>query len=818
MYNQGLNKSQSAGVLLRLPARLTLSIFLFTAIILLSAVTRANSTNIGVVFDGSSELNRMTLETYIKEIKDLTEGEFTVDFPKDKILEADWTATGVRTAIDKLLNDPGVDIVITIGVIGSTEIAKRTNLPKPAIAPWIIDSKLLGLPENAEGTTGIHNLYYLASPTTLARDIIAFKEIVEFDNMALVFMPIVTELVPDIEDYVIQVARESGVEIFLIPVTGSVDELLAIIPPDTESVMVTPILQYSSEEIEQLYDGLIQRGLPSFSMLGRTEVEQGALIGLTPELNITRQARRIALAIQSILLGDDPANLPIEFSEQQKLTINMATAKAINFYPKWEVMTDADLIEEEPLDTGQELTLDGAVLESVRVNLDLLAADKFVSAGAQDVKRAIAELLPQSDIFLENRYIDKDRARASFGTQPERSISGGANVSQLIYSDRAWSNLTVQKRLQEARVYNRNEIRLDIIAATAIAYLNVLRAKTIERIQKDNLKLSKSNLEIAKVRRDIGVASPAEVYRWESEISSDRIDVVSAEATRKNTEILVNRLLHRPLSLEFRTQETGLGDKTLIVSDPRLDKYVDNPGSFEVFMDFMVTQGFLQSPEIKSLDSQVGAQERILKSSQRAFWIPTFSAFGEIRQFFYEGSAGGEINTGDLPFTIPSVDDTEWIVQFQATFPLFRGGAKIAEYKQAREELSRLRIERDSTSEKVEEEIRTSLNNAGASFPSIGFAEDASSAARKNLELVTDSYSRGVVSIIDLLDAQNAALAADLNAANAVYDFLIDLMNVQRSVGRFDFFMNMVDRDEWFRKLETFYNDAVSKRENGQQN
>ena len=788
---------------------ITLKMFLILSaafLFLLPAAPSAVATNIGFVFDGPSNLNKSTLNAYKKEIIDITEGEFEITFPEQDILISDWTASGVRASIDTLLSRPEVDIIITLGIIGSTEVSRRNNLSKPVIAPWIIDTDLLGISITQEGTSGIRNLYFLDTPATLDRDISAFNEIVGFQKMALLYMPIVTDLVPEIEPYVITVARKNNIEIFLLPERGSVESTLSAIPPDIEAVMVTPLLNYTDQEIAKLYDGLIERNLPSFSMIGRREVEQGALIGLTPVLDITRQARRVALAVQSILLGEDPGNLPVEFKEQEKLAINMSTARAINFYPNWRVMTDADLIQDISEDTGRTLTLEQAVDESVKANLDILAADQFVAAGAENVKLALSELLPQSEIFLDNNYIDKDRAAASFGTQPERSISGVANLRQLIYSDSAWSNLTVQKRLQDARKYTRDEIRLDIIAATSIGYLNVLRAKTIENIQKDNLKLSKSNLEIAEVRRDIGVASPAEVYRWESEISSDRIEVVNAEAQRKNTEVLLNRLLHRPQGEKFGTAETGLDDPTLIVSDPRLDRYINNPGVFEIFLNFMVSQGLEQSPEISNLNSQIEAQDRILKTSKRAFWLPTLSAFGEVRQFFYEGGAGSEVDTGaDFPVQLSEQDDTEWLVQFQASFPLFRSGGKIADYRQARSELSRLRFEQDSTRTKVEEEIRTSLNNSGASFPSIRFANDASEAARKNLELVTDSYSRGAVSIIDLLDAQNAALSAELNAANAVYDFLIDLMNVQRAVGKFDFFTTPEERMEWFRELEEFY-------------
>ena len=73
--------------------------------------------------------------------------------------------------------------------------------------------------------------------------------------------------------------------------------------------------------------------------------------------------------------------------------------------------------------------------------------------------------------------------------------------------------------------------------------------------------------------------------------------------------------------------------------------------------------------------------------------------------------------------------------------------------------------------------MRSALHRAAASIAGIGFAEDAADAARRNLALVTDAYEEGVLSILDLIDAQNAALVAEQESATAVYDYLIDLMD-----------------------------------------
>jgi len=154
------------------------------------------------------------------------------------------------------------------------------------------------------------------------------------------------------------------------------------------------------------------------------------------------------------------------------------------------------------------------------------------------------------------------------------------------------------------------------------------------------------------------------------------------------------------------------------------------------------------------------------------------------------------------------MNDTEWSVGVFATFPLFKGGSKNATLHRNLEGLAQLEIERQAVAEQIEERVRYALLLTSASYPSIQLSRDASMAARKNLDLVKDAYARGAVSIIDLLDSQNAFLVSDEGAQNAVYDFLIDLMRVQRAIGKFEFFLSQDDRTSFFQRLDAFFKKA----------
>ena len=122
-------------------------------------------------------------------------------------------------------------------------------------------------------------------------------------------------------------------------------------------------------------------------------------------------------------------------------------------------------------------------------------------------------------------------------------------------------------------------------------------------------------------------------------------------------------------------------------------------------------------------------------------------------------------------------------------------------------------LQREATRQRIEQGIRSILHQAGATFAAIELSEAAADAAFRNLELVTDSYRAGAVDILRLLDAQNQALVAELVAANAVFDYLIDLMSVQRSIGRFDYFRSPEERTEFLKRLdEAFAEEGLEVR------
>ncbi|MGI9571478.1 MAG: TolC family protein, partial [Desulfobulbia bacterium] len=225
---------------------------------------------------------------------------------------------------------------------------------------------------------------------------------------------------------------------------------------------------------------------------------------------------------------------------------------------------------------------------------------------------------------------------------------------------------------------------------------------------------------------------------------------------------------------------------------------IHNPLYFREFRNFVVAEGLETAPELKAFDAAIGAQERIVLGARRDYWLPDFTVEGDVQQYFSDSGAG----TRDS--SVSGLDETDWQVGVFARLPLFEGGRKTAKLGRNREELLQLQTSRNNTEDRINQRILQSLNSTRASYPSIKLSRDALDAARSNLQLVTDSYVQGIKSIIDLLDAQNQALNSELGAANAVYDFLIDLMGLQRSIGTYVTFLPTDAKEEWMSRFKEY--------------
>ena len=750
---------------------------------------------IGIVTDGSSKEDLRILALFQKELQQMADGEYTIKFPDTALLHGDGNREGIERAIRTLYQNPEVDLIIALGNIASYIVYHGDNPPKPVVAPYVLDGMIREhLTPDAKMTHS--NLAPIDTLFSLDKDLLAFQKIVPAQNLAIIVDSRLTRSIPEFKLFSKYLAGEHSIKASIVTAEKSAEAVFAALPPGTDSVMLGTLYSFTEAEKNKLLQGFIDRKLPSYSIWDRSLVEAGLLMGDVPEDMQENLARRTAIAVQDILLGEEPGSLNIQMDSGHELTINMATARALDIYPSLAIMTGANLLNEERTDITRRLNLQQVVDEALEVNLEFLSADQTVRAGHHAVAETRSPLLPQIAIATGARAIDTDRAELSRGSSPERAWTGTASASQQIYSERSWARYSVEQHRQTGREMDRESVRLDTIYQASVAYFNVLRAKTIEQLEKDNLKLTHANLKRARIRMSTGVAGPDEVYRWETKNAADSRSVLERESASLDAMENLNRILNRPLQELFIAEETDLSDPLLITGNQFFLKMMDNPKYLLRFTDFALREALSRRPELKSFDAVIAAQERQTTSAKRQFWVPDLSLEGQVEQYFSEDGSG---QRGSYP---DGLDDTDWQIGVFARLPLFEGGRKTAALNRNQEELLKLKIDRRALTERVSQDVLHSLNRTRASYPGISLARDGADSAKRNLDLIADSYTQGIKSIIELLDAQIQALAADQAAANAVYNFLIDMMGVQRAMGTFVLFQSEPEQSEWNDRLD----------------
>ncbi len=774
---------------------------LFVLVLLLASTAQAAKViNIGIVTDGVTEHGSWSPQLFKNELLALTQADFDVRFPAAKQLDGGWSAQRIAAAHKQLQDDPDVDMVIAVGYVSSAIAVQQQSLRKPTFAPFIMDADLLGVP-GKKGGSGIRNLNYLSSGANFVRDLQVMNSVARCHNIAVFLGEADYEAQPGLINRAQKVTAAAGVELQFIQLRGANDNPVQRLPASVDCVVITGQGQLTTPAMKAVIEMLIEKKLPSYSLLDARLVELGVLMAEAPETSWRRLARRNALNMHEVLHGALVEEQPVAMEEKRRLTINMATARAIGISPRFDLLNEAVQIHQQPQPQGRLLSLTMVAEEAVAANLDLRVASLALDVGQADVDEAEASLWPQLDARIGHQRLNDDSTTVISGAAAEQSTSAAITLRQLIYSDAVNANVSIQQSLQQNRQALKQQLELDIIQQATVTYLNLLKAQTFIHIRRENMELTRTNLELARDRQRIGVASPAEVYRWESQLATSRQALLAAEAQLNQGRDALNRLLHRPLDEPFIAEPATLDDPRLVVSRKELFDYVSSDRAYQLLGEFMVQEGLDKAPELAALDALLSASQRELGTSRRAYWLPTVTLQGEVSHVLDEQRRAG----------LPNEDETDWSVGVNVSLPLFEGGARSAKVTASHMSVRQLQTQRDAVRERVKQRIRVALHDIGASYPSIQLSKDAATAARKNLDLVTEAYSRGAVSILDLLDAQNAALVAEETATNAVFDFLIDLMNLQRGACGFDFFLDEQGIDSWLGRLKQYIGNHASQ-------
>ena len=693
-----------------------------------SAADEPQAIRIGIVTDGPVLREESFVESFIREIEGVTAGNYSVSFPDGAVVDGGWDPDRITTVMDELLARSDIDVILAAGVGVSAEICDRGTIDTPVVVPFAFGDCAVSCSQLANVSTRSLDLGELIS-----RDLEAFHQLIPFKRLSVLMDPVWPSNCTEVE--LARTLAPHGVTVEFVPVPSGDALATGLLPPETDAVYIMPLFQMDEDHFGRLIGSTTAQGIPTFSLLGETEVDMGVLAGLNTRATMAALARSSALEVVDLFEGRGPQLATTEPGGQ--LSLNMATAGKLNFSPTWELLTRARLLHDDGFRRDRPIDLASAMQRAISANLDLAVQNRRVAAGAEDIREAKSNYRPQIDLGLAGVAVDENHAISSLGQYP-KYVAGSVTLTQLIYSDGASANISIQKELQQIRELDLEALRLDIARDAVAAYMNVMRTDALIRIRRQQVDLTRTNRELASLRRSVGAAGAAEVYRWEAELATARAGLLDAMAANSLSERQLSRLLDEPLTTRWSPRQPEIDPTLETLGGAEDADLLDTPDGHDRLASTLLTKGREQAPELAALDAAIAARERAFRAAKRAYYAPTVAAKADVSQILAKDTSGG-LDLGDIGDLIPEFDDTAWQIGVQAALPVVTGGANKARRVQAQEELFALRIDHRNVEEKLSQRTLSALDTATASWSTISLRRQAADAAGNTLELVRDA-------------------------------------------------------------------------------
>ena len=390
--------------------------------------------------------------------------------------------------------------------------------------------------------------------------------------------------------------------------------------------------------------------------------------------------------------------------------------------------------------------LDRLIEEALAHNQDLALAAARVDEARALLRIADAELVPAVDAAAQ-RDRSRSSARSSLPLPPGVPLERNSYRAQLdvAYEIDLWGRLRGASAAARAELLAtqaaRETVRIALITDVARSYFALLALDAQTDATRRSLTLREDNLGLQKVRHDAGLIGDFDLRQLEAEVAAARAQLPALENNRTAQELALAVLLGR--------SPRAITEDAVARSPDR-----GEPPAPAV-PEGLPSELLLRRPDI------VEAEQRLIAANAR-IGVARAALFPRISLTGYLGSESAAL--GDL-FSGPA---RIWQLAFALSQPIFQGGRLFGEIEavQARERQALAQYQK--TLQEAFREVRQALT-AQARAREVFEAEGARALSlREALRLARIRYENGLVSQLEVLDAERNLLAAELNRADAL--------------------------------------------------
>jgi TolC family type I secretion outer membrane protein len=406
-------------------------------------------------------------------------------------------------------------------------------------------------------------------------------------------------------------------------------------------------------------------------------------------------------------------------------------------------------------------TLREALAQAYRTNPNLEAARRELGATNEQVPQARSGWRPSVNV---RGQVGRERTDSEFegsGNPRFGSQQGGGEyttpwstsleVRQPLYRggstiagiDRAED----QVRAQRARLAATEQ---DILFRAAQAYIDVWRAQAVLRLNENNVEVLRRQLEATQDRFEVGEVTRTDVAQAESRLAGAVADRTDAQgqlnASRATYKEVVGRM---PEDLEQPPQPESL------------------PGSLQA----AVAQARENNPQVRAARfAYEAARDQTREVAGQL--LPRADLVGELSYAEEQQGSGSSTEAAE--------------VRAEVTIPLYQQGQVFSQVREIKQVANQRRLELRAARNTAEEQAVSSWEDLQAARAQIESLEERVRAQEIALEGVRQENQVGARTVLDVLDAEQELLNAQVALVRAQRNEIVAAYGVLRAVGKLD--------------------------------
>ncbi len=420
--------------------------------------------------------------------------------------------------------------------------------------------------------------------------------------------------------------------------------------------------------------------------------------------------------------------------------------------------------EPSPLSLQQAASL---ALEKNPLRKAALADKKASAAGVQEAQSFLmphvnfSELATRGDdpVYVfgsklrQQRFTTSDFALNMLNTPPPYGnfTTRFGGTWNLFDSFASWHGIDRAKEMNVAATHQMERTDQEILFRVVQSYYGVLLAAKQLEVAEQAKKTAKSIMDRSQVRFDAGLVVESDLLSAKVRMASREQELIRARNNLDLSRAQLNTAMGVPIDAQYELSHS-LAERNLKV----------------VPLAETEQKALTTRPDLKRIEAQQSAQELSVAIAKSSFG-PRLNAF-----------AGWEL---DNPTFLAGGGGNNWLGGIELQIDLFQGGAKRAALSRERANAEKIAALKQAAADAVRLEVRQAYYDQDASRQQVEVARTAIAQAQESLRINQDRYDGGLLTITDLLGAEEAARRSQADYWQAVYQYHISYANLELASG-----------------------------------